>query len=622
MEPSRDLYRLNLAVLTRRDPRFVKEVIEGTPLTGELEVLESRRGEATMRLDGVFLHSSVDPRKEARRMAGRSRERAPEELRDATVLLGLGLGYHLEALLESGREPIIVVEPDPSVLVTAMHYRDLRPALGEARTTLSVGRDASGLIDLLNALEIRYPVTLSSPAVRNVNERYYREVEEALLAFRQRNEINANTLSRFGKLWVRNLLVNLRLLASSPGLGVLENAFEGIPALLLAAGPTFDELAPYLGSLRERCLLVAVDTALPLLHRLGVEPDISVVVDPQYWNSRHLDQLLVTAGLAVAEPSTHPRVLRHLRLPTLFGGSLFPLGRFVESMLPNRMRLGAGGSVATSAWDVARIAGAREIYTIGLDLGFPGLKTHAEGSFFEERGHILSDRLSGIEEYTYRYLRGGEPFIAEATSGEPLLSDRRMQIYRWWFETQDRLHQDVATFTLSPSSLSIEGRHYVPPESLKTLPSRRAEIDRTIKRVRELASNLRSNAEQRLAALREATGVLEEEIRRVAGIAAEGSRICEKLEGRLREAGDLTGEDLAGLDRIDASIASAPHRDVLGFLMQEVDREARRQSRATSRREQLEENIRRSRSIYEQLEQAASYHETLFAKLLRSPADT
>lgn len=616
MELSRELYRAQRTFLEERDPTFVREVIEGAEVRLDAELLETRRGEVTLKLAGTLLHSTVDPRKEAQRVALRSRERREGELRDATVLFGFGLGYYLEALLEEGSEPVIVVEPDPDLFVTALHARDLRPALSNPRTNLFLARRPESVIELLNLLEVRYPVIVAPGALRSVEQEYYREVEETLAAFRQRNEVNANTLTRFGKLWVRNLLVNLRRLASSPGLGILERRFSGIPALLLAAGPTLDDLAHLLPELQQRCLLVAVDTALPYLQRHNLQPDISVVVDPQYWNTRHLDAVELKTGVAVVEPSTHPRVFRHLEVPVLFGGSLFPLGTFVEAMLPNRLRLGAGGSVATSAWDAARIAGAQEIHTIGLDLGFPQLRTHAAGSFFEERGHILSRRLAGIEDYTYRYLRGGEPFIAEATSGAQLLSDRRMQLYKWWFESQGRLNPEVTTYTLSQNSLAIDGRAYKPPQELLTLPPRRVEIDRALAEIRDEARTVEAEARSRYGRLRSATGELRGEIARIEETARRGIRICRELETRLAREGDLSGAELSRLDAVDKAIAGAPNREVLGFLMQEVDRESRRQSRATDRRGQLEDTLRRSRSIYSTLSEAAGYHESLFAKLL------
>lgn len=621
LQPSPPLYSRNLALLRKQDPRFVSEITRSAAPSRKAEVTPSRSGSPTIRVGGTLLHSSFDPEREARRVARRSREQGEEELRDATVLFGFGLGYHLEALLEEGQETVIVVEPEISNFLTALEYRDLTDALRNPRTTLVLGKPATSVIELLNLLELRYPVVVSPPSLRTLNPGYYEELGNGLESFRKRNEVNANTLSRFGKLWVRNLLINLPLLARSPGLGLLKNAFEGIPVLLLAAGPTLDEILPSLEQLRRRTLLVAVDTALPLLERAGVQPDIAVVVDPQYWNTRHLDQLRLDGPLLVAEPSTHPRAFRLLQMSTFFGGSLFPLGRFIESNLPERAKLGAGGSVATSAWDLARIVGTREVYTAGLDLGFPELKTHARGSFFEERGHCLSNRLVGIEDYSYRYLRGGQPFTAKDTLRRPLLSDRRMQMYSWWFETQHHLHPELKTYTVTPGSLAIEGREYAPLNHVLELPERRGEIDRRREELKRKSGAVANESGERLRAVAEATRALQEEIEKVSTVARSGEERVLALEQKLATTGDLSGDELARLDDIDREISSAPNRDVLGFLMQEVDQDSRRSSKAKERAERLKENLRRSGEIYRQLREAAEYHQSLFTKLLDTAAD-
>lgn len=630
-----DLLRVNLDALRARDPRFVEEITRdsGTEAATEsrpaaattqgpsLHVEPARSGEPTARIDGVLLHSRFDPRREAERVVNRYRESGTEYPRDATVLCGFGLGYHLEALLEAGEEPVVVVEPDRRRFLSALVHRDLRNAFADPRTNLVIGQTVRTVIELLKTIEVRYPDTLRLQPVTGRSPDYFEELLRAVESFRKRNEVNANTLTRFGKLWIRNLLINLPKLAVSPGLNILEGVFSGFPVLLVAAGPTLDNHYVLLRELKKRCVLLAVDTALPLLERHGIEADIVVVVDPQYWNTRHLDYAGRSKPLLLAEPSTHPRVLRLLPLTTLFSGSFFPLGQYMEATLPPRKKLGAGGSVATSAWDAARIAGARDIYTVGLDLGFPGAKTHARGSFFEERGHTLSHRLAGMEEYAFRYLRSGEPFLAEDSAGNALLSDRRMQMYASWFESQATLYPEIQTYTLDSGSLEIKGRPFRSPRELLAHPDRRAEIDERLTKLRGSAEAAAKHSSGRMEALRRAAEDLEQEIERIEELSRQGRRLTERLLEQLHAGGDLTGDELRSLDDVDNAISAVPNRDVLGFLMQEVDKETRKPLVAGARSERLADTLNRSSRIYGELEESAGYHRALFAKLLVRSAD-
>ena len=74
-----------------------------------------------------------------------------------------------------------------------------------------------------------------------------------------RAESNANTLRRFGVVWVRNLLANLDLVVNAPGATTLPGRFAGLPALVLAAGPSLALVLPQLRRLRRGMLVVAVD---------------------------------------------------------------------------------------------------------------------------------------------------------------------------------------------------------------------------------------------------------------------------------------------------------------------------------------------------------------------------
>ena len=67
----------------------------------------------------------------------------------------------------------------------------------------------------------------SGPAsFRSLDPEYFRGVEALLREAVDRRQINANTLARFGRLWVRNLLRNVPALVASPGVSALAGAFD------------------------------------------------------------------------------------------------------------------------------------------------------------------------------------------------------------------------------------------------------------------------------------------------------------------------------------------------------------------------------------------------------------
>ncbi len=258
-------------------------------------------GAPTAMIDGVFLYGRHDPARDAAAQV----QREIEEACTAIIVMGFGLGYGAEAARTAfPSRPLLVVEPDGEVFRAAISSRDLRQLLSDPQVHLHVDAEPDGLPAILETLPLARPAFLRLRPALNARRGVYRASEETIQSWLLRRDINVNTLNRFGRLWVRNLCRNLGELVRSPGVAALSGLFDGLPALVVAGGPSLDDIAPSLPALRERMLLVSVNTPLRACRERGIEPDFTVVVDPQYWASRSLDWTLARDGVLVAEPSS------------------------------------------------------------------------------------------------------------------------------------------------------------------------------------------------------------------------------------------------------------------------------------------------------------------------------
>ena len=79
------------------------------------EIVASKEGSPTLLWDGASLHSRYDPVAEGGRWAEEIVGKLPEDARGILVL-GMGLGYHVEALLARTTLPVVVFEPSPDIL--------------------------------------------------------------------------------------------------------------------------------------------------------------------------------------------------------------------------------------------------------------------------------------------------------------------------------------------------------------------------------------------------------------------------------------------------------------------------------------------------------------------------
>ena len=193
------------------------------------------------------------------------------------------------------------------------------------------------------------------------------------------------------------------------------------------------------------------------------------MVDPQYWNARHLDFLDTSKTTLITESAVYPSVFSYKWKDIYFTSSIYPLGKILEKNI-FRESLGAGGSVATTAWDFARFLGCNKVFMAGLDLGYPKNETHIKGSTFEHWAAIKSNYIDNAETKSVSSLFSANPIYKTDYEGNKLQTDSRMNLYAWWFESKCAEFIETKTFSLSKKSLAIPGINYFSVEELINFP--------------------------------------------------------------------------------------------------------------------------------------------------------
>ncbi len=591
----------NLAALEGRFPGLAAEIAVSEPVP--LEVFTAASGDPTARIPGAaLLHSRNDPRAESSRLA----ESLLAGGADTVVVPGFGLGYLPEACLASGAERVLVCEAGPRALKTAFGARDLAKILRDERLIFIVGGDPDLVV---TALELSGAVVASVADAKHISQSDRPWLEGAKAAAGRwiaMSLINERTLKRFGRLWVRNLAANIPVSARACGVESLEGFFSDMPAIVLAAGPSLDAVLPFLAEIRRRALLVCVDTALRSLLSVGIEPDFLVIVDPQYWNWRHVGGLSASSSFIVSDATTWPAVFRMPNRGVFFGSSLFPLGRRIDRLLGRRGMLGAGGSVATSAWDFARLAGCSPLWMAGLDLGFPDGATHARACFFEQRALSSALRLSPTETALAQALVGPECRTARSAQGGTVRTDSRMELYAWWFESRLARPKSPPTFSLGPKGLSIDGMPLGTIEEILQGPDIRSRIEERLEAVESMHRH--SATDHSLA---EGLSGLCDDIAEVLDAAEAAARIAQSGLEALEE-GAGTDTILSALDEADRRILSLGARDIAGFLLPPLSEIAGRRAGG------LAESLVHSARLYESIADSARYHIQVLSSALRT----
>lgn len=387
----------------------------------------------------VRIHSARDPVAEADRFVEAALGATPGGAPPVVILVGPGLGYAIEAIVQRAADArIIALEPFPELARAMLERREWGPWLDSTRLTLLVGPDYVGVAEVARRLDEKVVASASVIEHPVMQREFPAEMEQARLAAVQiirGARLNAEARRMFAGRYLLNTLANMPAIAVEGDVASLTDRFTGVPAIVVAAGPSLDAALPYLQTLQERALIVAVDTTLRPLQVAGIRPHLVVAVDPSELNARHLLGIEDTEGSwLVSEGSIDPRVFPE------FAGRAFTFKVSDHQPWPwlrtqgvDRGTLRAWGSVLTTAFDLACVAGCDPIVFVGADLAYTGGVHYCRGTMNENASSYEDTFETRAAGFAAALEVNGRP-TCEALDirGEPTVSTPQFVQFRDW----------------------------------------------------------------------------------------------------------------------------------------------------------------------------------------------
>lgn len=383
--------RANLDAL----PLVTRQAVESSRAEGVIQIHSTALMSASVRTpDGrwVRIHSGRDPVTEADRFLDAA---LPEGLPPAVFVIGSGLGYVLEAIeRRSAGTKVIAIEPFPAIARAMLQRRDWREWMQSGRLTIVIGPHYLDASDAWKALDAR----AASPSILEhvvlarefpVEVARAHRLADAIVLGAQGND---NARKKFAGRYLLNTLTNLPALVAEGDVASLRDLCHGIPAIVVAAGPSLDDNIQQLQELEDRVLIVAVDTALRPLRAAGIRPHLVVAVDPSALNAKHLLGIADTGGSwLVGEGSIDGCVFSE------FAGRAFSFKVSDHHPWPwlrahgfDRGVLRAWGSVLTTAFDLACYAGCNPVVFVGADLAYTDGVHYCRGTIHEDAANHLA----------------------------------------------------------------------------------------------------------------------------------------------------------------------------------------------------------------------------------------
>ena len=217
--------------------------------------------------------------------------------------------------------------------------------------------------------------------------------------------------------------------------------FDCRPVLLISAGPSLLKQLPLLAKHQSLFTIVTASAAYPNLKRYGIEPDYIVVVDPNkkiVWDEKTDVKIIKDLGCDPAtswsEPSQSFFTTHHPAIKDLF----YHVGYDLSLLM-------AGGCVATSAFNVARLMKSNPIIMLGLDLAYTDGKARVDGYEYEAKVRA-SQKKSNTR------------FNVPGFGGIGMVeTDPALLLYKTWFEGQLEHMSDTLVFNCTEGGADIKG---------------------------------------------------------------------------------------------------------------------------------------------------------------------
>jgi hypothetical protein len=176
------------------------------------------------------------------------------------------------------------------------------------------------------------------------------------------------TRQQDGYAWQSYLFENLHAYATRRLPGLWQGALAGVPALVCGAGPSLDVSAPALARVASQGVVLAADSSLKMLSKLGVRADFAVSVDVAKVPAKCLPETLAPGRvvLCITSPPQWSNAVPAAQRYYLSGNQLTLDWLAAQGI--SRTRIAVCENCGATAIELARFLGCSPICLFGMDL--------------------------------------------------------------------------------------------------------------------------------------------------------------------------------------------------------------------------------------------------------------
>jgi hypothetical protein len=428
----KDIYSKNIKIIEEKYPILYKKIDEHEKKI-DIQILTSRDNNKYMKIivkDKTFnINSKYRPKDEAFRWI----QALDMKNNSKIILFGLGLGYRPKYIFKKMTRDnfLLVIEPSIDIFIGIIKNVDLTNILSSDNVRLLVDENELVIKKSIKKLTGWYNIKqVVVSFIPNYNNIFKKEFDKYMNFLREEIEdglIEYNTGQKLTKTWFNNFVSNIPHMLRSCEAQDLNNKFYNKPVIIVSAGPSLNKNVRMLKEARGKAVIICVGTALKVLLKEGIYPDIIATLDGSIKNHYHFENLDYKKIPLLYFPIAYPEILNnHEGVKILTISSLPYLGETLFNLLKDIKYLKAGGSIAHLAFSFAREIGANPIVFVGQDLAYgEKMQTHAKGTSFDEGKILHKSKL-----YKENQL------LIEDINGNEVLTDQVFYAFLRWFESE------------------------------------------------------------------------------------------------------------------------------------------------------------------------------------------
>ena len=394
--------------------------------------IESKTGELIpLFTDGKPMHSKYNPHAEETTFASSIQTDSNGNKPGCIVAAGLGGAFHLAQLVKDGilvfaveadKESLAFCTALPSV-TQLLQYPNFIPCT-ESELCSNIMQhylpQVQGSITFVphRAWEDRAIVSCSN--MRTALEQAVKQIAA-----------DYSVQAHFGKLWQRNILLNLKQFTQEPEICSLFDTKK--TAAVIAAGPSLDQTIQELITNRNEYCIFATDTALSILRKKNISCDAVVSIDAQHVSLSHFENLQeknnALPRVCFFDAASCPESLQAAQeagCTTVLVHTGHPLVQLAQkyAYIP-RIQAGSG-TVTIAACDIARKLGFEHIQLLGADFAYHNGKPYAKGTYLDQLYNNKAGRTIPAEQ-SFASLMYRTPLVE---TGENRLTTEVLDGYR------------------------------------------------------------------------------------------------------------------------------------------------------------------------------------------------